>query len=178
MFSPFGAEPLQNHGIVEDDDESELVFASDAGSPEDEMFDNVIGKLEELIMDEEFQQKQNKFFAANCHHFSDWEENKLIYSDIHKQYVTEIEAYIEHVLRRGLPAFDMPQFVALLRSREDEVTGDIWDLLISFTDFVTFKELMLAFKRQAKAALALHDVQKGDTELSVEGKSPKKPAHS
>jgi len=26
------------------------------------------------------------------------------------------------------------------------VTGDIWDLLISFTDFVTFKELMLAFK--------------------------------
>lgn len=27
MFSPFGAEPLQDHGIVEDDDESELVFA-------------------------------------------------------------------------------------------------------------------------------------------------------
>jgi len=40
-----------------------------------------------LFTDDEFQQLQQTFLDRHCDVFEDAEENKLIYTDIHKQYV-------------------------------------------------------------------------------------------
>lgn len=42
----------------------------------------------------------------------------------------------------------MERFGSLLADRQDEITGDVFDMLMSFTDFEEFKSLMLSFKNQ------------------------------
>eukprot|EP00667_Euglena_gracilis_P026300 EG_transcript_31508 len=110
----------------------------------------------------------------HCHHFKEDDENKFIYTDIHLKYVQEIERYIERTLREEIEGFDMATFASLLQSRKEEVTGDIWDLLVSFTDFLTFKELMLAHQRQLKRTMQLDAPGEVDGDLSLIGRSPKK----
>uniref|UniRef100_A0A7S4LP33 ADP-ribosylation factor-like protein 2-binding protein n=1 Tax=Eutreptiella gymnastica TaxID=73025 RepID=A0A7S4LP33_9EUGL len=171
-----------SHGTIikhdfEDDtdmDETEFVFASNECSPEDEMFDIIIGKIEELIMDEEFNAKQQTFFAENCVHFTDDEENKFIYTEIHNKYVAEIEAHIDAYLKEEVPGYDPEQFFTMLRNREDEVVGDIWDLLTSFTDFAVFKDLMLSYRSQQKQKLNMGDYLDTEPDLTVLGRSPTK----
>jgi hypothetical protein len=42
----------------------------------------------------------------------------------------------------------MDEFMEMLETREDQICGDIFDMLVSFADFETFKEMMLAFKME------------------------------
>ena len=46
--------------------------------------------------------------------------------------------------------------VFLCRSRKGEVSDEIFDMLLSFTDFLTFKQAMLDYKAVSK--LVLNDV--------------------
>jgi hypothetical protein len=79
---------------------------------EDDMFDAIVGRLEDIMMgeraplhfdrcadmtmrtrsafaaDEDFQKLQSDFVRKHCVHFDDSEENKLIYIDIFNEYVT------------------------------------------------------------------------------------------
>jgi ADP-ribosylation factor-like protein 2-binding protein len=40
----------------------------------------------------------------------------------------------------------MPDMLSLCSSRKDEITGEIFELLVQFTDFLAFKEMMLDYK--------------------------------
>lgn len=42
----------------------------------------------------------------------------------------------------------MEEFLLLIREREEEITGDVWDILLSLGDFIEFKSMMLAHKQQ------------------------------
>lgn len=44
-----------------------------------------------IISEEGFSAVQRTFLEKHCHHFEDSEENKFIYTDIFKQYVSSFE---------------------------------------------------------------------------------------
>ena len=76
-------------------------------------------------------------------HFEATEENKLIYTDIFKKYHDTIEVYINQKLTEAIPGFDMRTFLEQVAVRKDEIDEQIMDLLLSFVDFESFKEMML-----------------------------------
>merc|ERR1719494_1753911 len=80
--------------------------------------------------------------------FEDTEENKFIYTDIFKEYVELLENHIEQSLLRRMPDFNMESFMRSLKSRENEIGGDIFEMLYSFTDFLSFKQMFLDYKAE------------------------------
>lgn len=64
---------------------------------EDDEFDNIVGTLQEIVLDEKFEKLQTNFFRENCEIFDEEEENKMIYLDIFKKYQAIIEDSINMV---------------------------------------------------------------------------------
>ncbi|EDO40548.1 predicted protein, partial [Nematostella vectensis] len=113
----------------------------------DKKFDTTVGHLEDIIMGREpFQTIVKNFMEEHYQHFEDTEENKLIYTDIFKEYVNKIEKYIDEQLHRRMQSFNMEEFMKNLQRRPEQIDGDIYDILISFTDFLAFKQTMLDYK--------------------------------
>ncbi|RYG67341.1 hypothetical protein EON64_07665 [archaeon] len=46
-----------------------------------------------------------------------------------------------------MQGYSIPKMDTVLRAHKSELSGDVFDMLSSLTDFVEFKELMLQFKR-------------------------------
>ena len=114
-----------------------------AGNEDDDHFDHVVGVLQEIILDPEFDTMQKRFSAENCMQFEATEENKLVYTTIFNSYQNTIEAHINAKLEEAIPDFSMERFIALLDTRKDQIEEQIYDLLLSFSDFESFKEMML-----------------------------------
>lgn len=146
-------------------DEEDFSFISSGGAnAEDDEFDAIVGQLEEIIMEPEFQEMQERFMQTNCGHFEDKDENKLIYTDIFNQYTQAVEDYIERSLTKNLPGFTMDSFMEMLQSHHDEMSNsDVFELLLSLGDFDIFKEFMLAYNKM------LDDAQSGNAALEVRG---------
>ena len=89
---------------------------------------------------------QKKFCHERCMEFECSEENKLIYTTIHKEYIDTVENYIEKRLKQEITDFDMEKFASEISSRKDEIDEQILDLFESFSDFSAFKEMMLFAK--------------------------------
>merc|ERR1711924_181751 len=113
--------------IEEDEDEElELAFVSNGGdSGEDDLFDAVVGKLEEILMDEGFNEQLASFMQSHCTVFDRAPEMKLEYTPIFERYTQLIEEYVERALCEALPDFDMEQFLPMLEAREDGL-AQIW----------------------------------------------------
>ncbi|KAL9975422.1 hypothetical protein ACROYT_G012583 [Oculina patagonica] len=112
----------------------------------DKKFDTTVGHIEDIIMEERFQTLQHDFKEKYYHHFTDEEENKLIYMDIFKEYVALAENYIQEELKKRISGFSMEDFTKSLETRHDQIGGDILEMLLSFTDFMAFKEMFLEYK--------------------------------
>lgn len=69
----------------------------------------------DILIEDEFEEKQNKLLEENCHHFEATEENKLIYMDIFKKYTELIETHLEQRLQEEVEEFNMDLFYELLR---------------------------------------------------------------
>lgn len=121
-------------------------IACSRSSTKDTQFDLVIGHIEDIVIDHAFQTKQMDFFDKHYTEFEDTEENKLSYTHIFQDYVNMLEKYIEHELVKRMPSFSMKNFMNLLNERKNEVSEELLELLLSFTDFLTFKELMIDHK--------------------------------
>ena len=91
--------------------DEEEVFAEDSHL-EGNGFDDIIGAIEDIVVGDKFQELQTSILEKYHHHFEvcnmfngflqsfthiiqDSEENKLIYTEIHKFYTTEMETFIE-----------------------------------------------------------------------------------
>eukprot|EP00906_Rhabdomonas_costata_P027464 RCo039003 len=102
MASPNCTSPSRviKHEFEDEDDldETEEVYASNSCTAEEERFDRTVGKLEEILLDDEFTQRQQQFFAKHCGVFSADEENKLSYTEIFKSYVCSLSLVV--ALRR------------------------------------------------------------------------------
>ncbi|XP_033613870.1 ADP-ribosylation factor-like protein 2-binding protein isoform X2 [Fukomys damarensis] len=117
-------------------------------SASDAEFDAVVGYLEDIIMDHEFQLLQRNFMDKYYQEFEDTEENKLIYTLIFNEYISLVEKYIEEQLLERIPGFSMAAFTTTLQHHKDEVAGDIFDMLLTFTDFLAFKEMFLDYRAE------------------------------
>jgi hypothetical protein len=49
-------------------------------------------------------------------------------------------------LKKRLPNCKIDEFYKLLKTRKNEIDEQIYDMLLSFTDFQTFKDMMLDYK--------------------------------
>lgn len=103
----------------EDDGVDFEVANHGAGNEDDDYFDQVVGSLQELILDPEFETMQKKFSTSNCLQFEATEENKLCYMTIFQEYTSTIESYINTKLSEMVDNFSMERFVLLLDSRQD-----------------------------------------------------------
>ncbi|XP_065913591.1 ADP-ribosylation factor-like protein 2-binding protein [Dysidea avara] len=127
--------------------EKEDTIKSAGSSRKDKLFDETIGHLQDILIDEKFQKLLNGFMDEHYHHFEDEEENKFIYTDIFNLYTKLIEKHIEDELKTRMPGFSMESFMKSLESRKDEIDLEIFDILVSFTDFLTFKEMLVSYKK-------------------------------
>ncbi|XP_076846966.1 ADP-ribosylation factor-like protein 2-binding protein [Brachyhypopomus gauderio] len=134
--------------IVDMRDLGEEDFAISKSSEADAVFDTVIGNIEEIIMDGEFQNLQQSFMEKYYLEFEDSEENKLIYTSIFNEYVDLLEKYLEQQLIERIPGFNMNDFIHTLKQHKDEVSGDIFDMLLTFTDFMAFKDVFINYKAE------------------------------
>ena len=62
--------------------------------------------LDEVVAAPAFKEFQQYFIESHCHLFDNIEENKLEYTEIHKQFEAQIEAYLEQQLSQ-YPGFSM-----------------------------------------------------------------------
>ncbi|CAL8262474.1 unnamed protein product [Merluccius merluccius] len=131
--------------MVEVDEEN---FALSNSSAADAAFDAVIGRIEDIIMEGEFQQLQRSFMDKHYMEFDDSDENKLSYTPIFNDYVDLLERHLERQLTERIPGFNMAAFTHLLMQHKEEVPADIFDMLLSFTDFMAFKEMFLDYRAE------------------------------
>ncbi|CAF98910.1 unnamed protein product, partial [Tetraodon nigroviridis] len=123
-------------------------LASSSSSATDASFDAVIGCIEDIIMEEKFQQLQQSFMEKHYLEFDDSDENKLSYTTIFNEYVSLLEKHLEQQLMQRIPGFNMNTFTEVLMQHKEEVSGDIFDMLLTFTDFLAFKEMFLAYRTE------------------------------
>lgn len=142
MSAPGGGQQELGLGLGHDED---IVVAASSNA-EDARFDEVVGAIEEVIMEDEFQALQDEFMNKNYKHFEDSDENKLIYTTVHSEYVSLVEKHLDSALKRQVKGFRMDQFLETLVERKEELEGEIFELLLTFDDFLEFKQLMLSFK--------------------------------
>lgn len=144
---------LGGTGNAEDLDDGDLTFAEDhqSSSHADRRFDEVVGALEELLLEDEFTALQSAYLRRHCHEFDDTDENKLAYTSIFDGYVERMETFIDAYLTKRVPDFDMRAFLEECEVRgEEQLAGDAFDVLTSMSDFGEFKQLMLAEKQAAQ----------------------------
>jgi len=120
--------------------------------------------LDEVVSAPAFKEFQQYFVESHCHLFDNVEENKLEYTELHKQYEAQIETYLEQQLAQ-YPGFSMealmaelPAYLASPQAVDHAATLDFLHLL---TDFEAFKMLMveaLAARANAGAEAAATEV--------------------
>lgn len=62
--------------------EEEEFEISYGGNPEDDIFDSIVGRIQDLVMSDEFISLQTQFFQNYCQVFTNDEENRLEYMPI------------------------------------------------------------------------------------------------
>lgn len=124
-------------------DEEEFVFESANQNEGDDKFDQYVGALQDILMEDEFEMMRKQFTTKYCMEFEATEENKLSYMQIFKEYQQTIEGYLMQKLTDTIQGFSMDFFMGELKTRKDEIDDMIMDLLLSFSDFEQFKEMMI-----------------------------------
>lgn len=116
--------------------------------------------IEDIIKSDRFESWRKRFVNKNVSHFTFDDENKLVYSDIHREYEDEIERHI----MEGMPkSFDMIQFMKQLpdylegSGRSDENVGNAVTTLLEVSDFIQFREMMLCTKRKMEEEEGKHN---------------------
>lgn len=114
--------------------------------PEDIEFNSAIGHIEDIIMDDKFAKVYKNFLDKNWAEFGVTDEHKLIYGDIFQKYKEEVEKFIEDELVKKIQNFQMSTFENELLARQNEVEGEIFELLYTMIDFSCFKMMFQDYK--------------------------------
>lgn len=159
-----GAAPATSAVVLGDDEDAGLVHgeAVDGGTDEPaaaeeviasssapaDSFDEILGELEVLMMDESFNDRVDAFTALHCGEFDAGEENRLVYTTLFSEYTAMLEKFIEEQLGTSVASFDMASFCARVAERcsADEELPLPLEMLSAYSDFEAFKALMLSAK--------------------------------
>lgn len=132
--------------IMVNTDESMEDKSNSVGELEDKAFDEIIGHVEDILVEDEFYELQRKFLETYWDVFEPVEENKLIYTDIFNEYSKVVENYIVNYLRRILPNFNIDRFLEYLNLKQTELDGEVFEMLATLIDFVAFKQMFLDYR--------------------------------
>ncbi|XP_066143657.1 ADP-ribosylation factor-like protein 2-binding protein [Euwallacea fornicatus] len=110
-------------------------------------FAQIVGCIENTIISEDFLEIQSKFLEQYYREFVEDEENRLVYMDIFKKYLDSVEKHIEEQLIRHIPGFDIRKFEKELEAKSNELDGAIYEMLSTFWDFHTFKQMFLEYRK-------------------------------
>ncbi len=128
-------------------DNDECIIES-SGTLEEIKFDETVGALEDIVVcSDEFGSIQESFFDKHSAKFTDDDENRVEYTAIFEDYTMLMESTLERLLSAKVPDFNMHEFEKQLINRKEDIAGEIFDLLLSFSDFTEFKAQILAYKR-------------------------------
>uniref|UniRef100_A0A8D2IHZ3 ADP-ribosylation factor-like protein 2-binding protein n=1 Tax=Urocitellus parryii TaxID=9999 RepID=A0A8D2IHZ3_UROPR len=76
-------------------------------SASDAQFHAVVGRLEDIVMNDKFHLLQRNFMKKYYQEFEDTEENKLVYTLIFNEPITLVEKYTEEQLLEWILGFNM-----------------------------------------------------------------------
>ncbi|XP_014330530.2 ADP-ribosylation factor-like protein 2-binding protein isoform X1 [Xiphophorus maculatus] len=124
----------------------EELFAPSCSSAAEAAFDVVIGCILEIIMEEDFQLVQRSFLDRHYLEFEESDENKLSYTLIFNEYVELLEKPLEECLMKKIPGFNMASFIQLLMQHKEEVPDEMFDMLLTFIDFMAFKDMFVEYR--------------------------------
>ena len=82
--------------------------------------------------------------------------------DLFKEYTQMLEEFIERELKMRIDDFVMDDFLAILAEYSSELEGEIFELLLTMTDFDHFKEFMLDCRNGDETELGIDFSLKGD----------------
>merc|ERR1719487_111885 len=102
---------------------------------------------------------QKSFCDKHCNEFTDAEENTTANMETFSEFAHLIENYLETALSERVPGFRMSKFEEMLTKRQDEISGEIFDMLLSLGDYSEFKQMMLSHKAE----------KNGESSLSISG---------
>nr|XP_022340132.1 ADP-ribosylation factor-like protein 2-binding protein isoform X2 [Crassostrea virginica] len=156
----YGIEPME-FAFPEED------LAISSSNAIDTKFDEAVGHIEDIIMEDEFQTLQNDFMEKYYLEFEDTEENKFCYTDIHREYIELIEKYLEEELSKRIEDFSMGEFTKMIMERRNELEGEIFEMLLTFSDFMAFKEMFLDYRAEKEGRNV--DLSMGITVTSMHG---------
>ncbi len=60
----------------------------------DAQFDETVGTIQDILFEEGLGELQREFFDKHYHNFEDTDENKFIYTDIFKEYVSQCDVIV------------------------------------------------------------------------------------
>lgn len=131
----------------------------------DRLFYEIIGHIEDLLLEDEFHSIQQKFLEKYWTIFDYSEENKLIYTDIFNEYTTTVETYIVNYLQKTIPHFNMTILLNYLNEKQAELDGEVYEVLAAITDFLAFKEMVLDYRAMKEGKV--QDLSAGISVTSV-----------
>ena len=117
------------------------------------MNQEIFAKICDLVIDPEFNEGQVNFFSKHCSKFTDDEENRHDYKDIHEEYITILEQAIEAVLKQSYTEDQINQFYLYFAENYNEFKGtndDAFAIMNATIDFQAFKKQMLNYKSGIK----------------------------
>ncbi|CBH16572.1 ARF-like 2-binding protein, putative [Trypanosoma equiperdum] len=119
-----------------DSEEGEFVVYGDCGSAEDAQFDQLVGAIEDFMVNldqDAMLAKLPPFFSVSDEH----ERHK-----IHRELLKRVDADLdEHVLKNCQSIGSMENAVRILESRKEEISEDVLDFVSDgFLDYNIFVE--------------------------------------
>ena len=143
------AKLVEDLNFNDETDVDETIALHKSADGDTEKFDQTIGLIEDLIMDDEFRLVQQEFLDQFAKEFDPKvDENKFIYTDIHQQYLKIIEDFILNRIKKSQKDFHLETFMKQLESHQDEFDSEIFEILLTFTDFLAFKQWMLDHRQE------------------------------
>ena len=100
-------------------------------------------------MHSDFQSTCDLFFESNCHKFTDDEENKLEYTQVHEAYIEILDKIIEGNILSKFSEDQVDNFYETFKDNiqtYNQESPRAVEILYSFIDFESFKKDILKFK--------------------------------
>ncbi|CAG9856932.1 unnamed protein product [Phyllotreta striolata] len=117
----------------------------------DRKFAVIIGHIEELMVNEAFKRFVDDFFDR----VRVTPENE---KEIHVKYSETVRGYVEDEIKERLANFDMNKFYEDLHARKNDVEFDVYEIISSFKDFDTFKNVYYGYFRDGKDKVKSDDL--------------------
>ena len=129
--------------ITEDDFEESIVTKDS----DNYKFDLFTEALQEKVIEDSFETKQNDFCEKYYKVFEEKDENKLEYTKIFNEYTKTMEEFLEKELAKRVKEYKVDEFYKLLESKKFKIDEQLLDTLLDLSEFNSFKQMMLSYKR-------------------------------